>query len=121
MTIARDILNAFASNYTVNRYGVGTYVNGEAVPGPITPLIIWATIQPLTDAEMLSLPEGRRTRRYVKCYTDTLLRIGDQVAGIGADQIFYDGSFFECERVETWIWTPPEINFWKAIMAQVNP
>ena len=121
MDLALEILEEFGYNVTVNRYGVGSYVNGEFVPGAITPLIIFASTQPLSDAEMLSLPEGRRTRRYVKLYTNTLLRIADQATGIGADQIFYDGHFFEAERVETWIWQPQEINYWKVIMPQVNP
>jgi len=121
MDLALEILEEFGYTTQFRRFGTGSYVNGRWTgPAPVV-TDFFASIQPLTDAEMLSLPEGRRTRRYVKCYTNTLLRIASQNPPIVADQVFFDGNWFEVEVVETWIWQPPQINFWKARLALVNP
>lgn len=123
MDFALEILQDFAITTNFNRFAAGSY-NAEGIytNGATTNFPILITIQPLTDQEMLSLtPEGRRTRRYVKGYTNIQLRIADQVTNTQADRVAFDGTFFEVERVEKWVWPEGDFNYWKVIMAGVNP
>ena len=119
--LATDILQDFGESLTVTRTDPGAYASGEYIPGATSTFTILMTLQPLTDSEMLSLPEGRRDRRMVKGYTDSLLRVADQGTKIGADKILFEGVMFEVERVERWRWDQAQCNFWKVLLAAVNP
>ncbi len=112
------LLNPVTTVY--KRGAVGSIVNGEYVPGALTTTAIVISIQPLTDEEMLSLPEGRRTMRHVKAYTATRLQAVDQVNGTPADLVAFDGFDFEVQKVEDWF-IGTHLAHYKVIMAKVNP
>ena len=90
---------------------VGKYVDGEWIePSAGTPsgwkeFDFIGTIQPLSSADINSLPEGERTEGMVKVYSDTDFNIGME----GSEEteaitlIGFDGNYYKLFKKDTWI------------------
>lgn len=104
----RSLIGAIAlqrlatGTYAVTRPGAGTYTQGVYVPGAATTFTIAASIQPVTNRELLRLPEGLRTSLLVKIITGTELRIATAPDGSGADVVSYRGESYQVEAVDAW-------------------
>jgi hypothetical protein len=83
------------------RYAVGTRgTDGRMVPGAATSTAIAASVQPASDEDMQSLPEGERRREGKRVYTVTELRTASQHAGTEADTLTIGGVSFQVRRVD---------------------
>ena len=69
------------------------------IPGEPVALTIQASVQPLRPFEVMSLPEGRRTRSAYNLFTDTKLQTVDQD---NPDQVTINGVVFEVISVASW-------------------
>jgi hypothetical protein len=95
----------------------GTWVDGAEATAAIR-----ASVQPLRGRELLSLPEGERTREWVKIYCASELRTLDEAAGTRADTIIYQGKAYQVRQVEPWEATGMVIGpYWKALACRVEP
>jgi len=112
-----DLIQSFGQTVTVNRRAAGAWVAGDWVPGTPSTFDITMSVQPLTDKELLDLPEAQRTRRTIKGYTDTFLNTTSKEDATEADLVEYDGRDFEVQRVEQW---QGDFNFWKVFLQEVN-
>lgn len=68
----------------------GTYLNS-----PTEEIKIMASVQPLKANEMMLLPEGSRTARAVKVYSDVELLAAEQRDNVMADRFMWKGMLFE--------------------------
>jgi len=84
---------SFRKPFTAKRVTAGTYVNGVFVPGTNSTFTIQASIQPLSDIDLSTLPEGQREGDLIKLYTDTeLYGIGAAGSGQEPDKVVWQGS-----------------------------
>lgn len=96
-------MSSFRKPYTVKRYASGQYVNGIWQDGQVTNINIKASVQPLNLDEIEYLPEGRRSSKSFKIYTDTELfpalqeKEGQQATN--PDVIVISGKDYEIIRV----------------------
>jgi hypothetical protein len=122
MSIAA-LIASFGRPLTVTRYAAGAYdSNGAYQPGATSTINIIMSVQPLNGRELILLPEGERTKQYVRGYTNTQLYTAQQAASKKADQTSIDGVTFEVQKVEKWEATNMNIQpYWKIVMAEVNP
>lgn len=91
---------SFRFAQTVIRTLPGSYVNGVWVPGGEVPEMIYATIQPLSDQDLINLPAGRRASDMVKVYTKTrLTTVEDAGENKQPDKILWDGDQYEITAI----------------------
>lgn len=87
---------SFRKLQNIKRTAPGTYVNGVFVEGAETTLTIMASVQPLSDQDLVAVPEGRRESDMVKIYTDTdLYSQGDRGSGQSPDRLVWIGEDYE--------------------------
>lgn len=122
MSIAA-LIASFGRPLTVIRYAAGAYgSNGAYQPGATSTLSIVMSVQPLNGRELMLLPEGERTKQYVRGYTNTQLYTAQQSSSKKADRISVDGVTFEVQKIEKWESASMSIQpYWKVVMAEVNP
>jgi hypothetical protein len=82
----------------VTRYSSGGFVDGEWVEGAASAFTIQASVQPVNGRELETLPEGQRTRRTYKVYTDTLLQVATPESR--SDRIAYGTKALEVQSVK---------------------
>ncbi len=92
---------------TLTRYGKGEYVQGVYEQGNKSCIEIRASIQPITGHELMSMPEGERTRSHFNVFTTTKLK--------NEDLINYKGKVYEVRTVEDW----DEYSLGKAVLKDV--
>ena len=98
-----DILGAFP--VTLRRYAVGSRGDdGRWTPGATTDTTIQASVQPLTERQLASLPEGERQTDQRRVYTETALIVGRQGAETQGDRLSWDSgaSWYEVRQADTW-------------------
>ena len=89
-------MSSFRKPITVTRTGQGDYnADGVWVEGIPAELSVRMSVQPLRMDEMDALPEGRRSSRAVKIYSDTQLLPAEQTSGQNADQVMWQGKQWE--------------------------
>lgn len=88
---------------TGTRFAAGTRGNnGRYTKGATSPLSFTGNHQPLTDADLLLLPEGEREKKVRKIYTTFALRPASVNGQTSADHVVIDGETFEVFRVKTY-------------------
>lgn len=112
------LIDDFGALANVKRYGSGYAANGVSVKGQATTMQIYAVIEPLRPREIMILPEGERTREYVRVYTETQLVTADESAQTMGDRVDYNGREYEVQQCE--IWNDGEDTFYKAIAVLVE-
>jgi hypothetical protein len=89
-------MSSFRKPYTINRTNPGAYVNGEWVAGSATTVAITATIQPVSDQDLINFPAGTRSSDVVKIYTATELNtVEDMGENQQPDRIDWFGHTYE--------------------------
>jgi len=87
---------SFRRPFTVNRTAPGSYVNGVWVAGAASTVSITATIQPVSDQDLINLPAGTRSSDVVKIYTETaLFTVEDGGTNQKPDRIDWFGNTYE--------------------------
>ena len=92
---------AVSGGITISRDTGGTSTNGRYTPGVrSTTAGVVASFQPLRGREVEMLPEGDRSKRSGKLYTETEILGADRGGQLLADQIVFDGDTWEVRSVE---------------------
>ena len=102
MRLLETIRRLASGTYQVERPGAGTYVAGVYQPGTTETFEVRASVQPVSNRELLRLPEGLRTSLLIKVVTETELRIGAAPGGPGPDIVTYRGDRYQVEAVDAW-------------------
>jgi hypothetical protein len=90
---------------TIRRGSAGSSSKGRYTPGATSDTTgVVASVQPIKGDELERLPEGIRTKRPAKLYTETELKQKDTAAGTPPDLIIWDGETWEVESVEKHAW-----------------
>lgn len=82
--------------------------DGRGVDGSSSDTEIMASVQPAQGEDLQVLPEGLRSRRTIKVYTETELRTADQQAGTAPDKLVLSGlsgiddGTYEVQTVQPW-------------------
>lgn len=119
---ASDLIGSFGREVTVTRYAAGDYVDGTYVPGSTSTFDTVMSVQQMRGRELLNLPEGQRTRHWVKAYASVELFNSDQSESKKADTVTVDSVVYEVHRVEYWEATGSGIApHWRIEMVKVNP
>lgn len=118
---AAELIESFAEDVLVRRFAPGSYVQGKWVEGPFQDFPARMSIQPLIGKDLLNLPEAQRGKRIMMGYAALELKTVHELSGQSADQVFYDGVWFQVQRVELWKDGSGELDHWKLLLAEVNP
>jgi hypothetical protein len=85
---------------TRRRYAVGSRgSDGRWTAGAATDSTIQGSVQPADGDELATLPEGDRSKRARKVYTETELRTGAQEEELAPDRLVFDGEVWEVREV----------------------
>lgn len=98
-----EILGAFA--VTLRRYATGSRGDdGRWDAGSHTDSTILASVQPLTERQLASLPEGERQTDQRRVLTTSALVVGRQGAATQGDRLSWDSgaSWYEVRQADTW-------------------
>lgn len=121
MNVSAMIKRLKGKKYTVTRAkegsaGVGSYseTDGKFVPGETETLQIMGSVQPLNIHELISIPEGDRTRERKRFYSFPPLKLLENARLTKGDRVDVDGEAFEVEGVDHW----PAYS--KAVIVKVN-
>ena len=107
--------------YSFTRLGRGSTVNGKWADGPPAEFKTLCLIQPFSLREMMALPEGERTKAWVKIYSvDQLLPV-DQEAQTKGDRFTYLGKPFEVQKMGTFDALAPGRNHHFKSVASSSP
>lgn len=107
-----DAINRLGQKYTFRRFAPGQYVSGkwrdgeEIIPhddqGNEIFFSMTAVIQRMSPQETLTLPEGDRTREWIKIYTSTKLERSNEAEKTKGDIVNYKNREYEVRKVEDW-------------------
>lgn len=97
---------------------IGGYIDGVWQPPSSADVDIEISIQPLNGHELLKLPQGDRTREWLKGYTAVDLQTADETTGRRGDFIIYNNKTYEVIKSERWKET--DLNHYKVLLAEVN-
>lgn len=86
---------AFRKPQTIKRKAVGAYVDGVWIDGATSQFTISASVQPLSDQDLINLPSGRRESDIVKMYCSNDLIEGNHLAGQSPDILVWLGRDYE--------------------------
>jgi hypothetical protein len=89
----------FRRTYDVLREAAGSYVSGLWVAGAKSVIQIQASIQPVTEQDLITAPEGRRISDMVKVYTSSDLQQGADGTGLQPDLIVWRGYAYEINSI----------------------
>lgn len=93
----------FAKPVVVTRPPKQVVTKGRAsYPGLPRKFKATMSIQPFNERDMMLLPEGERTKQWVKIYSDTLLQATVQNIGQKGDRLPYNGFTYEVQGSMTW-------------------
>ena len=115
----RNTIKRFAvpGGVTIRRGSAGTSYRGRHTKGSTSDTTgVVASVQPITGKELERLPEGIRSKRPAKLYSETELKMVDVGAGTPADQIIWDSETWEVSRLEPHTWG----TYYKAIIVKVG-
>ena len=113
-------MSSFRKPITVLRYNGSPELldNGTYMYPTPREFNVLASVQPLKANEMMLLPEGSRTARAVKIYTDKELYADDQRTNTMADRFIWRGRKFEI--VASDIFQSDVINHYRAYAVEVS-
>lgn len=94
--------------------GAYDQTNGTYVPGDTEQLEVLGSVQPMTSDEIVSIPEGDRTRERYRFYSAAPLKNIKTVKLQKGDLVLINDEQFEVEKVDHWP------NHGKAIVVRVN-
>lgn len=90
---------SFRKPFDVLREAAGSYVNGVYTAGVKSVISIQASIQPATEQDLITAPEGRRISDMIKGYTDTSLQEGGEGTSLQPDLIVWRGYAYEINSI----------------------
>ena len=107
---------SFRRSVTRRTQAAGTEVNGHYTEGAKTDTVIKASIQPASQTDIETLPEGRRNHEAFRVYTDT--KLNTERDDENSDSILYDGKEYEVMmRLD---WQNNVINHYKYLVVKLG-
>lgn len=97
------VLDIFKRPYTLRRFGKTELVKGRS-HAKYTDQTVSLNVQPLSMAEIATLPDGLRRSKNIKAIGKVELRTAE--IGILADRLYYRGEWYECTGSDIWGNTP---------------
>ena len=95
-----DAFDDFLEDITLESATVGHRdENGDYIVGSPIISVIKAVVQSLNSNELLTLPEGERTKRLIKIHTKSVLKTVDVVNSTSADKVVYSGETYKVINV----------------------
>jgi len=94
-------INIFRKPYAVRRFGVQNIVGGYPEAG-YSDFKAFLNVQPLSNHDLQSLPEGERTVKRIKSYGADMLQSSDENTGVSGDRLYYRGYWYECKSSAPW-------------------
>ena len=118
---ASSLISSFGSTVTITRYAAGSYVNGSYVAGATSSISATMSVQPMNGRDLLLLPEGQRTRNFLKGYSSVVVYTADQAASKKADVVTVGSKNYEVHSVQEWLDQGSSIDpFWKITLAEIE-
>lgn len=121
-------ISKLGTSYTFRRFSPGYYEKGNWVPGvEIVPhdangnsvyFSMIASIQRLSAQETVALPDGQRTREWIRIYTETRLERTIEEEKTKGDVVQYGGAEYEVVKVEDWTMSP--ISHYKILAVRIG-
>ncbi len=100
---AAGVIQRKGRNITLRRFAQGTYEDGyyteDAAP---VDSALRAVVQPMGYKERMALPEGDRSKQWIKLWTVVELKALDADAGTRADRVIIDGKTYEVQGLGDW-------------------
>lgn len=90
---------SFRKTFDVLHETAGSYSGGYYVAGTKTVIAINASIQPATEQDLITAPEGRRISDMIKVYTNAALQEGGEGTDMQPDLIVWKGFAYEVSSV----------------------
>lgn len=90
---------SFRKPFDVLHEAAGSYVSGIYTAGVKTVTSIEASIQPVTEQDLITAPEGRRISDMIKIYTNAPLQEGGEGTNLQPDLIVWRGYAYEINSV----------------------
>lgn len=89
---------------TRRRYGAQTIDGATGRPATNTPTdaSFTGSVQPASDDDMQTLPEGDRAREGLRIYTTTELRVADESSGLPADEVVRGSVVYQVRKLRTY-------------------
>jgi len=103
-------------SYSVIRREPGGYQRGVAQPTVDQQITVTGSLQPATGADLLRLPEGRRSNETRVFFTTVQLQISDEGSPFEADIVMINGERWECQHVEQWIHSTADETAYRCIL-----
>ncbi len=120
MNTAALVASFATGSYSVaRRTNASTATYGVIDDGTASTITITASVSPARGADLLKVPEGRRTDETRTIFTTTRLYVGDPADGYDADQITIAGVVYELVHLETWFDTRGGATAYKAIAVRM--
>lgn len=81
----------------------GEYVDGEWVEGPKITFTIEANVQPMSNWDLLQMPESERTKEWIKIYSaEEIRKAVEGPGGHEADHILWDGEVYRVMKLKSY-------------------
>jgi len=87
---------------TRRRYGAQSIDGATGRPASNTPTdtVFVGSVQPASDDDMQTLPEGERAREGLRIYATTALRVADESSGLPADEVVRGAVVYQVRRLQ---------------------
>jgi predicted heme/steroid binding protein len=118
MMFSNVVVTGGATQATGSVGKVGGYVDGLWQTPAAADVEIEMSVQPLNGDEVVKLPEGDRSRQWMKGYTAQEMQVADEMTGRRGDFILYNGKVYEVMKSERWLQT--DLNHYKVLLAEIN-
>lgn len=110
-------MDMFKKKYTLRHYSPQKVKKGYATSS-FTDKVVLLDVQPLTNAELMALPEGDRSVKRIKSFGSFPITTADQAKSTLADKLFYNGEWYECVMSVYWDHTP--LSHYRSEFVQVS-
>lgn len=98
-------MRIWKKSYTLRRYKQQKVKKGHATVS-YEDTVVNLNVQPLSNTELMVLPEGDRSVKRIKAFGDFPIYTADQKTGRPSDKLFFEGSWYECVMSVFWEHTP---------------
>ena len=94
-------MGLFKRTYIVRKHQPQTIMKGY-VSSAYKDVKMRLNIQPLSNNDLMALPEGERTVKRIKAFGVEELASADEYTGARGDRLFYRGFWYECKSSVLW-------------------
>lgn len=95
-------IKLFQKPYVIRRYEQQVISDDAYASQSYRDFVTRLNVQPLSNEELLALPEGERTVMRRKAFGKDLLRSADEAAGTLGDRLFYQDRWYVCISSIKW-------------------